>query len=36
MQVLRHSQIAATMDIYSEVSTAATRKALRKLGKQLA
>ncbi|SEG92173.1 Site-specific recombinase XerD [Thermomonospora echinospora] len=36
MQILRHSQIAVTMDIYSEVSTAATRKALRKLGKQLA
>ena len=35
MQILRHSQIAVTMDIYSEVSTAATRKALRKLGKQL-
>lgn len=30
MQILRHSQIAVTMDIYSEVSTAATRKALRK------
>jgi integrase len=35
MQILRHSQIAVTMDIYSEVSTASTRKALRKLGKQL-
>jgi integrase len=35
MQILRHSQIAVTMDIYSEVSSAATRKALGKLGKQL-
>jgi hypothetical protein len=35
MQVLRHSQIAVTMDIYSEVSTAATRKALKRLGRCL-
>ena len=35
MQILRHSQIAVTMDIYSEVSTAATRRALRKLAEQL-
>ena len=35
MQILRHSQIAVTMNVYSEVPTEATRKALRKLGKQL-
>jgi len=30
MQILRHSQIAVTMNVYSEVPTEATRKALRK------
>ncbi|WP_214111074.1 tyrosine-type recombinase/integrase [Acrocarpospora catenulata] len=35
MQILRHSQIAVTMNIYSEVSSEATRQALKKLGKQL-
>ncbi|TMR98365.1 site-specific integrase [Nonomuraea basaltis] len=35
MQILRHSQIAVTMNIYSEVSSEATRKALRQLGEQL-
>ncbi|WP_214416637.1 site-specific integrase [Sphaerisporangium fuscum] len=35
MQILRHSQIAVPMNIYSEVSSEATRKALKKLGEQL-
>ena len=35
MQILRHSQIAMTMEVYSEVPTAKTRSALRRLGKQL-
>ncbi|MEV7970049.1 site-specific integrase [Sphaerisporangium sp. NPDC088356] len=35
MQILRHSQIAVTMNIYSEVSSEATRTALKKLGEQL-
>jgi integrase len=35
MQILRHSQIAVTMNVYSEVSSEETRKALRKLGEQL-
>lgn len=35
MQVLRHSQIAVTMDIYSEVSSEDTRRALRELGSSL-
>ena len=32
MQILRHSRIAITMEIYTEVPSAATREALRKLG----
>lgn len=35
MAILRHSQIAVTMDIYSQVSSASTREALRRLGSQL-
>jgi hypothetical protein len=35
MQILRHSQIAMTMEIYSEVPTARTRSALKRLGRQL-
>jgi integrase len=35
MQVLRHSQIAITMNVYSEVSSAETRSALKRLGEQL-
>jgi integrase len=35
MQVLRHSQIAVTMNVYSEVSTEDTREALRPLGERL-
>ncbi|WP_228266173.1 tyrosine-type recombinase/integrase [Microlunatus elymi] len=35
MQILRHSQIAVTMDIYSQVASASTREALTKLGGRL-
>lgn len=35
MQILRHSQISVTMNIYSEVSSEETRKALKKLGDRL-
>jgi len=35
MQILRHSQIAVTMNVYSEVSSHETREALRRLGQQL-
>jgi integrase len=35
MQILRHSQIAVTMNVYSEVTSAETRKALKRLGKSL-
>jgi integrase len=35
MQILRHSKIALTMEIYTEVPSPATRAALRKLGKYL-
>ena len=35
MQILRHSQIAVTMNVYSEAPSPATRRALKRLGKQL-
>lgn len=35
MQILRHSQIAVTMDVYSQVASASTQEALRRLGEQL-
>jgi integrase len=35
MQILRHSKIALTMEIYTEVPSASTRAALRKLGEWL-
>ena len=35
MQILRHSKIAITMEIYTEVPDASTREALRALGSQL-
>lgn len=35
MQILRHSKIAITMEIYTEVPEARTRDALRRLGDQL-
>jgi integrase len=35
MQILRHSQISMTMEVYSEVPSAKTRTALKRLGRQL-
>jgi integrase len=35
MQILRHSQIAVTMNVYSEAPSTATRTALKRLGRQL-
>ena len=35
MQILRHSRVAITMEIYTEVPSTATREALRKLGQWL-
>jgi len=35
MQILRHSKIAITMEIYTEIPSASTREALRKLGQWL-
>lgn len=35
MQILRHSQIDVTMNVYTEASSKATRAALRRLGKSL-
>ena len=35
MQILRHAQFAITMEIYTVVSSAATRDALKRLGKTL-
>lgn len=35
MQILRHAQIAITMEIYTEVPDEATRAALKRLGDQL-
>jgi integrase len=35
MQVLRHSQISVTMNVYTEVSSEATRRALKRLGRRL-
>ena len=35
MRVLRHSKIAVTMEIYTEVPDGITREALRRLGEQL-
>jgi hypothetical protein len=35
MHILRHSQIAVTMEIYTEATSEATRDALRKLGSTL-
>ena len=35
MQILRHSQIAVTMNVYSEVSSEETREALKLLGEEL-
>jgi integrase len=35
IQILRHSKIAVTMAIYTEIPSAATRDALKKLGRWL-
>lgn len=35
MQILRHSKISITMEIYTEVPDASTREALRRLGESL-
>jgi hypothetical protein len=35
MQILRHSQIAVTMDVYSQVTSDSTSKALKRLGEEL-
>ena len=35
MQILRHSKIAVTMEVYAEVVSASTKEALRRLGEQL-
>jgi integrase len=35
MQILRHSEIAVTMEVYTHVPSAETRRALRKLGRLL-
>ena len=35
MQILRHSQIAVTMNVYSEVYSDSTREALKRLGDHL-
>jgi integrase len=34
MTILRHSKIAVTMDIYSQVSSTSTKEALKRLGNQ--
>lgn len=36
MQILRHSEIAVTMEVYTHVPSSETRRALRELGKALA
>ncbi len=35
MQILRHAQFSITMEIYTQVSSAATREALKRLGERL-
>jgi integrase len=35
MQILRHAQIAVTMEIYAQASSRATRSALKRLGDSL-
>ena len=35
MRVLRHAQIDVTMNVYTDVSDAKTRQALKRLGRQL-
>jgi integrase len=35
MRVLQHAQIDVTMNVYTDVSDAKTRQALKRLGRQL-
>jgi integrase len=35
MRILRHAQIAVTMNVYTEASDAKTLQALKRLGRQL-
>jgi hypothetical protein len=35
MRILRHSKIAVTMEIYTEIPDQVTHEALRRLGAQL-
>jgi hypothetical protein len=35
MQILRHAQFSITMEIYTLVSSKATRQALKRLGESL-
>jgi len=35
MQIIRHADFTVTMEIYTKVSSKATRDALRKLGESL-
>jgi integrase len=35
MAIMRHADFTLTMEIYSQVSSAATRNALRRLGERL-
>ena len=35
MQILRHSKIAVTAEVYTEVVSASTKDALSRLGEQL-
>jgi hypothetical protein len=35
VQILRHSKMAITMEIYTKVVSSATREALREVGDQL-
>lgn len=34
-RIMRHAQVAITMEVYTEVTDDATREALRKLGERL-
>ena len=35
MRVLRHAEVAVTMEVYANASATSTREALRKLGESL-
>jgi integrase len=35
MQILRHTQFAITMEVYTQISTRQTREALKRLGEAL-